>query len=120
MKRSIRRGVFETNSSSTHSMTIVSGEEYDKWRNEGLFLSGNKIITREEAIEELKNDEWFKKYHADFDFSDEDAVDEILRDSEYYTYNQYYNDEYLEFFSRRHTTKSGDEIVAFGKYGYDG
>ena len=31
MKRQIRRGVFETNSSSVHSLTMCSGDEYDKW-----------------------------------------------------------------------------------------
>lgn len=38
---------------------------------------------------------------------------------EYYTYNNY-NDEYLEEFYDEYTTKSGETIVAFGKYGYDG
>ena len=33
MKRQIRRGVFETNSSSVHSLTMCSGEEYKKWEN---------------------------------------------------------------------------------------
>ena len=31
MKRQIRRGVFETNSSSVHSITMCSEDEYDKW-----------------------------------------------------------------------------------------
>ncbi|WP_313584682.1 hypothetical protein [Lacrimispora sp.] len=30
MKRQIRRGVFETNSSSTHSLTMCSEEEFEK------------------------------------------------------------------------------------------
>ena len=29
MKRKIRRGVFETNSSSTHSLTICTEEEFE-------------------------------------------------------------------------------------------
>jgi len=37
MNTTIRRGVFETNSSSTHSITILSQKDYDKWRNEDLF-----------------------------------------------------------------------------------
>ena len=31
MKRQIRRGVFETNSSSTHSLTMCSRDTYSKW-----------------------------------------------------------------------------------------
>ena len=43
MKRQIRRGVFETNSSSTHSITMCSGEEYDKWcSGKLLFWVGKK------------------------------------------------------------------------------
>ena len=38
MKRQIRRGVFETNSSSTHSLTMCSEEEFEAWkRGEVLF-----------------------------------------------------------------------------------
>lgn len=35
--RQIRRNVFETNSSSTHSLTMCSEDEFDNWRN-GLIL----------------------------------------------------------------------------------
>ena len=37
MKKQIRRGVFETNSSSVHSLTMCTGEEYKKWES-GEFL----------------------------------------------------------------------------------
>lgn len=38
MKRKIRKGVFETNSSSTHSLTMCSEEEFEAWkRGEVLF-----------------------------------------------------------------------------------
>ena len=57
MKRQIRRGVFETNSSSTHSITMCSNKEYEKWENgEVLYWQdGDKFGTREEIIEEYKN-----------------------------------------------------------------
>ena len=32
MKKQIRRGVFETNSSSTHSLTMCSEEEFEQWK----------------------------------------------------------------------------------------
>lgn len=38
MKRQIRRGVYETNSSSTHSLTMCSEEEFEQWKNGELFL----------------------------------------------------------------------------------
>jgi len=38
MKRQIRRGVFETNSSSTHSLTMCSEEEFEQWKNGELLF----------------------------------------------------------------------------------
>lgn len=46
MKRVIRRGVFETNSSSTHSITMVSSEDYNKWQNGELFYCDGEFITK--------------------------------------------------------------------------
>ena len=34
--KQIRKNVFETNSSSTHSLTMCSEEEYEKWQREEL------------------------------------------------------------------------------------
>ena len=33
MKISVRKGVFETNSSSTHSLTMCSEDEFDQWKD---------------------------------------------------------------------------------------
>lgn len=33
MKRQIIRGVFETNSSSCHSLTMCTQSDYDKWKD---------------------------------------------------------------------------------------
>jgi hypothetical protein len=37
--RQIRQSVFETNSSSTHSITIVSKEDYENWEKDNLFIN---------------------------------------------------------------------------------
>ena len=34
----IRYGVFETNSSSTHSLTMMMKSDYERWEKEGLYL----------------------------------------------------------------------------------
>ena len=39
MNRQIRRGVFETNSSSVHSLTRCTSSDYDKWKNGELVWS---------------------------------------------------------------------------------
>lgn len=120
MKKVIRRGVFETNSSSTHSITMCSQEDYDKWeKGEVLFVDGD-FVTREEAIEELKKDKYFNKNNPDFDFTDEEEVNDALVDNDYKTSDQYWYNCDLETFEETYTTKSGEVIIAFGYYGYDG
>lgn len=95
MKRRTRRMVFETNSSSTHSLTMCPKEEYEKWKNGELLL-----------------DNWKDKFV--------EATEENLEDEDNYTYDRYWDEEYLETFEQSCKTKSGEEIIAFGKYGYDG
>ena len=41
MKQIIRYNTFETNSSSAHSLILISKETFDKWRNGELMLDGN-------------------------------------------------------------------------------
>ena len=55
MNRQIRRGVFETNSSSVHSITMCSDDEYKEWENGDAYMQryGSKIQTREEIIKEF-------------------------------------------------------------------
>ena len=54
MKQSIRYGVFETNSSSTHSVVLLNDKEYNDWKDGKIRISvyGN-IITQEELDEEI-------------------------------------------------------------------
>lgn len=99
MKRSIRRGVFETNSSSTHSLTLVAKEDFDKWKKGELL---------------------FAKYEEDFKTPEEVAKLEEYDRNDYETYSEYYDNICLETFESTFTTKSGDEVIAFGAYGYDG
>lgn len=122
MKVQVRRGVFETNSSSTHSLTMCSKSDYDKWArgemllNEsyGLGLKGD-FVTREEAINAL-----IKNGDIEESEADEDIINDMLKDAELYTSDEWddRNDEY-EHFSRTYKTKSGEEVVSFGYYGYN-
>lgn len=117
MKRQIRRGVFETNSSSVHSLTMCSREEYKKWeKGEVLFWKWeNKFYTREEVIRELKTKSWI----SNVNWEDEDEVSDIFSDEGIETCDEFFNNEWYETFSQRYTTHSGDEVVAFGYYGHD-
>lgn len=137
MKRQIRRKVFETNSSSVHTLTICSKKEYEAWkRGELLYdryseelvspvgLTDDQKKDAAEEYESTKDDfkkdwgelnssakeQWYKKYAIDHDIMDEDLQ----------TYDDYENDYELESYSEQYTTESGDNIVVFGRYGRDG
>lgn len=90
MKRQIRFGVFETNSSSVHSLTIVSKEEFEKFKNDELRMSWRRNLIPS----------------TDEEFDEADTFDS-------------YGEDY-EWFESNYTTKSGDEVVAFGYSGYNG
>ena len=94
---SIRNNVFETNSSSTHSLCVCTEEEYKK------FVSG-KIVY------DTWSDEFLSK-----------EAYENLDDGDKYgcmSYDSMGN--YLEYYEHHFTTPSGDKMVVFGEYGYDG
>lgn len=108
---SIRKGVFETNSSSTHSLTMCSAGEYEEWKEGKLFFDDcDESFETKETI--------YKNLEITEDMT-EDEIDDIISDSDYYTYDRFMDDEYLETFVDRYTTKSKEEVVAFGKYGMD-
>ena len=135
MKKQIRHGVFETNSSSTHSLTMCSEEEFEQWKKgELLFDEYSESFVKANS---LSDDD--KKYAAQ-DY--EDRKDEFSKDwsdlsesakEKYYikyakennilnedakTYEEWGRSD-LETFVDTYTSKSGDKIVAFGEYGYD-
>jgi hypothetical protein len=94
MLRKIRRGIFETNSSSVHSISIVAKEDFEAWKNGKLY---------------------FDKYNDELVNNPEDA--KYPEDCQ--TYEQYMDDMEFETFYESYKSKSGDEIVAFGYYGHD-
>lgn len=149
----VRQGVFETNSSSTHTLTICSKDDFDKWKHGEVFWLDNdwhKLDTNKNFVtpEELK--ELAEKYNEEqqerIDAGDKFAkfakvldIDKVLnerpdydswRDSywntersslEAYTVDDFYvRNGDLETYSETFTSPSGDEMVAFGAFGYDG
>lgn len=123
MKRQIRRGVFETNSSSTHAITMCSGEEYDKWCSGNLlfWVGKKKFGTKEDIIEELKElTRWDNSLmYPDVNWDDDSVVADIFDSEEIQSSDEFFDDEYLETFEEKYHTPNGEEVVAFGKFGYD-
>ena len=123
MKIQIRKGVFETNSSSVHSLTMCSGEEYKKWES-GKFLywrDSDKFGTREDIIEELKDARysWGELRYPDVNWEDEDEVADIFSDEGIQTCEEFFDNDWFETFEEHYTTPNGETVVAFGYYGHD-
>lgn len=125
MKRTIRRGVFETNSSSVHSLTMCSNEEYSKWESEEyLYWKEEGVFdTKENIINELKNKRcsWGNKelYYLDTDWNDEDSVYDVFNDEGIQTMEEYFDNGDYETFNNTYTTPNGEVVHAFGYYGHD-
>ena len=121
MKTQIRRSIFETNSSSVHSITMVSGSDYDKWKNgELLYDKDSKDLVTKEEIEKIKEDD--KKIYESYNWSfDESEYDCNSSNCRFLTYDKFFDWNYNEYetFKNHYKTKSGEEVVAFGFYGYD-
>jgi hypothetical protein len=134
--KQIRRNVFETNSSSTHSLTLCSEDEFEKWKKGELlfdywkevFVESSSISDEDKLRAKAAYDDAKSNYWKDWESLSDDEknnwyskwLKEHRGDEDYKTYNEYMNEDYLECFVDRYTSKSGDKIVAFGKYGYDG
>lgn len=116
MKRQIRCGVFETNSSMTHALTICTEEEYNKWQNGDTLFNeyDNEFITMDdETIAELKA-EYESSAHQWYN-----TFEEYLSSEGINSYDTYNDEGYFEEFKKSFTTPSGDRMVAFGYYGHD-
>ena len=94
--KQVRQGVFETNSSSTHSITICTKEEYERFR------AGELMCDR--YGEGMK------------------PTSEVERDEDGYCRYETYETlggDWLENDITPFTTPSGDEMVAICTYGHD-
>lgn len=97
--RQVRYGVFETNSSSTHSIVICTQKEYELFtKNELMYDSYNKKLVPYTSLLLKTEEDRYQDYDS-FGSSDWGSIKS-----------------YCHYF----TTPSGDEMVAFGEYGYDG
>lgn len=101
MKRQVRRGVFETNSSSIHSITMCMESDFDKW------VAGEVVWSR-----------WDHKL-IPITHDIKESMESGYR--EYLTYDQFSDWEYMEYetFENTFKTPNGEKVVAFGYYGED-
>lgn len=122
----IRKNVFETNSSSTYSLIMCSAEEYAE-------LKKGKLLIDRYAEEIVTFDEVFKIYAKRKNNLTDEEKNEIMNSSledlrywldetfpaEILTLEDYLDCGYLESFVQTYTTKNREKIYAFGVYGHD-
>lgn len=135
----IRINVFETNSSSTHSCTIFTADEYNKfeagdlyinssWVNTSSEFKGKTLLDRAQIVDLLTKSE--NKRYEDYGWrlkpfiDDKDHFETLLKELSLYwdfpNIEAYKDDCDLEIDFHEYTTPSGDNIVVMCKYGYDG
>ena len=119
----VRQGVFETNSSSTHSITMCTKNEFNEWvggkiyRNDGCWYDSTSVLkdkdflTYDEAIELIKSSKYYESMKED------ENVDDYFKEYEIYSYDNW--GEYYETDITDYITPNGEEIVAVCYYGYD-
>ena len=120
----IRQNLFETNSSSTHSLIICRENEFDKWKNGEVYLIADipwGVETKE--VEAMKNKTFISKEDAIVIL--EQCADRYNFKDLFYTYNNFFDEDCwysnLEKYEEKYTdNQTGVTYVAFGQYGYDG
>lgn len=99
MRKQIRFGVYETNSSMSNALTVMSKKEYD------------------EMLDKCEDDDWmWKRYGEEWVNVSGMTEDEIHeRYDKYEIRNSFFDDE-AECEIATYTTESGDEVVAISQY----
>ena len=110
----VRKNVFETNSSSTHSLVMAVKSDFDKWEK-------GEVYYCEWAWSDLKDKFESGKFYP---VEEVDAYYEAKgeeRDIDcFVTYEDFCENEYLEVSEYSYTTPGGETVCAVAKYGYDG
>ena len=87
MKIQVRQGCFETNSSSVHSLTIASKEDYVKWQKGKTFFAGeawrsffvelSKFPTAKEVLSAIRKDliSYPNKEIAQYNITESDLIE---------------------------------------------
>lgn len=143
MKTVIRRCIFESNSSTSHTVVIMTEEQNEKWKEEDLYyypyhdwydpfkkLPENQkpksgcLYTQDEVLKFHKLQGYEpnpEEYDEDEFESEEDMKDIFIKEmGDFIKYTQWFEDEYLETDENHFTTPGGEKIVVCCKYGRDG
>lgn len=129
--KQIRHNVFETNSSSVHSITMCMKSDYDAWCNGEVWFLNRRLpkgktspfFTWDEVVEFLKSYEYGPSEEELMDIlelkeNNSTELEEALVEYEFYSLDsyEYCNSDY-EHYCEEFTTPSGERVVSFGYSG---
>ena len=144
--KQIRKNVFETNSSSTHTLAICTEDEYKDWKDGKLlfnkwnetFVKNSINITKQDRKEAEERYTIYKgKYYKDWSELTEAEREEytynyiaqqrrqeksLSFEEDGLTYQEFMqncNNDGLETETSRYTSPSGDKLVITCAYGYN-
>ena len=126
MKRAIRRNLFESNSSSTHSLVIMSDNEHTdwmcgrKWLCRGNWLYRN--LLNPPGRGKLYNKDEVRSFISQIGETENNysSEDELFYDNDFESYDIWSSNEYLEYEDAEYVTSSGEKIIVCCKYGFEG
>ena len=120
----VRRNVFETNSSSTHSIAIGLKSDMEAWK-EGKFYylkwSCSKLKDQYKEGDFIPSEYVHERFDADFEANGQyyDDFDSYVRDEynlcTYMNWNTDHEEDYNYY-----TTPNGEDLMIRCYYGYDG
>ena len=115
----IRFNVFETNSSSVHTLTVCTKEQYEAWQKGNYYLYDHKeFVTLDEAkrrIDQECRDDNDDVY--DWKNMSSNEITQRLEEYNFWPFEDYGKDG--DWIEKGMTTLHGDEVVAFGYYSLD-
>lgn len=114
----VRKSVFETNSSSTHSLVMAVESEFSRWENgEVYYCSHWYSWSRPEDKNKFVVGRFYPVEEVDAYF---ESIDEERDTYDFSTYDEFCESDSLEVEDYSYTTPGGEVIKAVAKYGYDG
>lgn len=121
-KISVRHSIFETNSSSSHALTMTSLSNFEEWlRGEVFFDQYNDTFIPAAQINQ-KIEKEYREESPDGDYDFAEYKQEWMEDNQCYDvwgWNKYIAVNWYSHLKYTYTSESGDKIVAFGYYGRD-
>lgn len=136
----IRPGVFESNSSMSHSLIIMTKDQDKEWEDKGylykrprwwdVFEKANipedkrpvdgETYTEEEVLAFLNLLDGYN--YNEEEWEDQGGVEQFIweADAGFVGRDKWFDDEYMEFNDYEYTTPGGEELVIYTKCGRDG